>query len=154
MWRCRGNRRRRELTLEGAVAVYFMCGRVSRVCRRGRSAALRYLAMINPSAIHGRRIAMIAWAKTSDGEDDVAVFSGIAEWRGTSITLLREPPESSFVLRDEWLARLKPVPDELKATLLDAEYQFSVRVGDLTEADDRETLLKTGLKWPNGEKAG
>ena len=110
--------------------------------------------MFDPSTIHGRRIAMIAWAKKTDGSDDVAVFTGIAEWRGAALTLVREPPESSFVLDDECLERLKPVPDDLKTMLLDAEYQFSVTVGDLDEAADRETMLKTGLRWPGGDKAG
>ncbi len=41
--------------------------------------------MIDPATIQGKRLAMIAWGKKSDGSDDVAVLFGIAEWDGTAL---------------------------------------------------------------------
>ena len=112
--------------------------------------------MISLDALHGRRIAMVAWAKKPDGTDDVAVFTGIAERRLTSVVVVREPPERSFLLRNEWLERVIAVPEELRDVLCGADYQFSVAVGDIDDAEDPSALEKTGLMWlwPHGEKAG
>lgn len=97
---------------------------------------------------------MVAWAKKPDGSDDVAVFTGIAERRGGSVVMVREPPGRSFVLRDEWLGRLSAVPDELRDVLCGADYQFWVTVSPVEDADDPSALEKTGLIWPKGETAG
>ncbi len=109
--------------------------------------------MIDPANLHGKRIAMIAWAEKADGSDDVSVFAGTGNWDGKEFVLVREPSTSSLVLEPEWLERMKLVPDNLKDTLLGAEYQFSVSVGNIKDADNPEDLIKTGLKWPT-EEAG
>ena len=108
--------------------------------------------MIDPSTTNGKRIAMIAWAKKGDGEDDVAVFSGIADWDGRKLILRRQPDSASFMIPDEWLSRLKPVDDELRMMLFDAEYCFSVSVGVLDTEEDSVVFRKTGLKWPSSNK--
>lgn len=94
---------------------------------------------------------MIAWAQKEDGSDDVAVFSGIAQWDGKVLTICREPATASFVVPEEWYSRLAPVEDDLKDMLLDAEYCFSVSVGDLDDVEDTGGFEKTGLKWPQGD---
>jgi hypothetical protein len=104
--------------------------------------------MMDMAHVHGKRLAMIAWGKKKDGSKDAAVFTGIASWDGSRLTMRREPVESSFVIPDEWLARLKPVEAKLKDTLLGADYSFSVTVGDLAEGDDLSEFVKTGLTWP------
>jgi hypothetical protein len=87
--------------------------------------------MVDPIITHGKRLAMIAWGKNEDGSDDVAVFTGVAEWDGTALRMRREPESSSFKIPSEWLSRLQPVRDDMRPTLLDAEYSFSVTVGNL-----------------------
>ncbi len=104
--------------------------------------------MINPEHIHGKRLAMIAWAEKDDGSDGVTVFTGIADWNGKTLTMRREPLESSFEIQTEWLERIKEVTPDLKDTLLGAEYSFSVSVGDTSEVDTPSELKMTGLKWP------
>ena len=103
---------------------------------------------MNPADIHGRRLAMIAWGTKPDGSDDVVVFTGIADWDGKRLTMLRQPPSESFPIPDEWLDRVKPTPPNLKVTLLDAEYSFSVTVGALPDGTSAGEHLKTTLKWP------
>lgn len=103
---------------------------------------------INPVEVHGMRIAMVAWAVKPDGSDDVAVFTGTGDWNGTKLTLVRQPLESSFVLEDDWLPKLCPVPDELRETLLSADYYFSVTVGPLEE-NFSGPLKQLGIVWPN-----
>jgi hypothetical protein len=105
--------------------------------------------MINPTLIHGKRLAMIAWAKKDDGGDDVTVFTGIASWDGKTMTMRREPIESSLEIEMDWLERIQEVRPDLRDTLLGAEYSFSVSVGDISEADNPSELKQTGLKWPN-----
>ncbi len=105
--------------------------------------------MINPKDTHGKRIAMIAWGEKEDGSDDVTVFTGIADWRDRHLTMVREPKESSFQIPDEWLNRLNPVEEKLKEILLEADYCFSVSIGNLSDGEDLSMLQKTGLRWPN-----
>jgi len=57
--------------------------------------------MIDLSHINGKRSAMIAWGEKPDGSDDVAVFSGIAQWDGVSLTMRRDPVTASFVVPGE-----------------------------------------------------
>ena len=105
--------------------------------------------MIDPVQIHGKRLAMIAWGeKKEDGGEDVVVFTGTANWDGEKLIMLREPPHSSFQVPNEWWGRLKPVSEELKEMLLEADFYFSVTVGDLSEGEDVAGYIKTGLKWP------
>ena len=102
--------------------------------------------MINLPDLHGKRLAMIAWGGKADGEDDVVVFTGLADWDGTVLTLRRQPAESSFVVPPEWLPRIQPVQEDLRETLLGAEYQFSVTIGTMHEDDDASLYRSTGLR--------
>src|SRR5262245_44868140 len=110
--------------------------------------------MIDPSEVHGKRIAMVAWGEKSDGSDDVAVFTGVAEWDGHHLVMRRQPEESSFTLRDEWVGRLKAAEPKIKGMLLGAEYYFSVSVGNVEGSEERSGLEPTGLRWPKDPKAG
>ena len=103
--------------------------------------------MIDPAVVHGKRLAMIALAKKADGADDVVVFTGLGDWDGSVPTMRREPSESSFAVPAEWLSRIEVVPADVKATLLGADYQFSVTVGNLEE--DGALYRPIGLRWPN-----
>jgi hypothetical protein len=110
--------------------------------------------MVDLSNVNGRCLAMIAWGKTADGEKDVAVFSGIAVWDGSVLTMRREPETASFAIPAEWYARLRPVEAGLKEMLLGADYCFSVSVGNLDEEDDSSGFRNTGLTWPSRDGAG
>lgn len=91
---------------------------------------------------------MIAWSQKPSGQDSVVVFSGVADWDGAVLTMRREPQESSFVVRSEWLARIKPVTPDLAETLLGAAYAFSVTIGTLNDDADPSLYRMTGLRWP------
>jgi hypothetical protein len=108
--------------------------------------------MVNPLDVHGKRIAMVAWGKKPDGTDDAVVFTGIANWDGTRLVMIRQPGPP-FPVADDWLPRLKPVDPDLKETLLGADYSFSVTIGDLPEGADAKEYLKTGLVWPKDDDA-
>jgi len=109
--------------------------------------------MVNPADIHGRRLAMLAWGKKPDGTDDVAAFTGIAEWDGQRLVMRRGPGEAPFEVQDEWLGRLRPVEPDMQSELLGAEYYFSVTIGPLRAGDDVGRYRETGLTWPPSEDA-
>lgn len=44
--------------------------------------------------------------------------------------------------------------DDLRSTLLNADYFFSVTIGPLPEGADIDEYVATGLKWPTEPEAG
>ncbi len=110
--------------------------------------------MIEPSALHGKRVALLAWNKRADGSDRAGVWAGTAVWDGAQLSLECEPGDSFFPVREDWLERMKVAPSDLKGILLDADYYFSVTVSDISEAVDPSELERTGLRWPPDEEAG
>jgi hypothetical protein len=109
--------------------------------------------MVNPADVHGRCLAMMVWGKKADGTDDVAVFTGTAEWDGQRLVMLRRHGEPPLEVQGEWLDRLKPVDPDLRSELLGAEYYFSVTIGPLPAGDDMSQYRETGLTWPPNEDA-
>jgi hypothetical protein len=97
---------------------------------------------------------MLAWSRKPDGTDDVAVFTGIGDWDGQRLVMLRGHGEPPFEVSDDWLDRLEPVDPDLQAELLGAEYYFSVTVGPLPDGADMNEYQETGLKWPQDDGAG
>jgi hypothetical protein len=103
--------------------------------------------MIDLSKIHEKRLAMIAWGEKIGGADEVSLFCGVAKWDGFELTMLREPKGKHFVVSSEWYERIKPVAVHLRTILLNAEYYFSVSVGNLGVNEDASSLYDTGLNW-------
>ena len=97
--------------------------------------------------INGKKLAMVAWSKDVDGKDDVVVFTGTAVLTEYGITLKRSDT-SSFELQDEWIERIEKVPSHLKETLMDADYLFSVSIGNLSDDSGFSGFEETSLKWP------
>lgn len=97
---------------------------------------------MNPADFHGKRLAMVAWARKPDGSDDVVVFSGIGHWDGQHLTMLRGPGSSPFPVADEWLGLIRPVEPDLKSALLNAQFFLSVTVRVLPEGEDIADYLK------------
>lgn len=64
-----------------------------------------------------RRLALVLWAEDEKGEEDVAVFSGTLVANGGRYFLACERGQAPEIL-DEWLERIRPVPDDLRETLL------------------------------------
>ena len=92
---------------------------------------------------------MLVWGEMADGSDDVAVFAGIGDWDGRRLRMLRQSDPASFPIQDDWLSRLKPVPADLKTTLLDSDYFFSLTIGPIPEGEALGAYVVTGLKWPD-----
>jgi hypothetical protein len=97
--------------------------------------------------IDGKKLTMVAWSKDEEGKDDVAVFTGTAVLSESGLSLKRSD-DSFLELRDEWIERIEKVPSHLKETLMDADYLFSVSVGNVSDGSDFSGFEETGLKWP------
>lgn len=93
-----------------------------------------------------KKIALIAWAKDENDDDDVAVFAGIFEKGNNGYYINRGADEPPFEVQEEWLPRIKKVEQEQSEMLLNAEYQLSLSVGSVESKGG--PLVKTGLKWP------
>jgi hypothetical protein len=109
--------------------------------------------VVNPADVHGKCLAMMAWGKKADGKDDVAVFTGTAEWDGSRLLIRRGHGDPPVEVQDEWLARIEPVDPSLRAELLGAEYCFHVTSGPLPRGEDMSAYRDTGLTWPPDENA-
>lgn len=96
-------------------------------------------------ALH-KELALVLWGEDENGEDDVAVFSGVLIFEeGTYF--LRRKDCSSVEIIPEWLERIRPVPESMKEILLNCEYQLPLSIASIDKADD--SLAKYGnLKWP------
>jgi len=96
---------------------------------------------------------MMAWSEKADGSDDVAIFTGTADWDGRRLAMLRGTSGPPFEVLDEWLDRIQLVDADLQSDLLGAEYYFSVTLGPLPAGADVAQYLETGLRWPPDENA-
>jgi hypothetical protein len=94
-----------------------------------------------------RRLALVLWGKSFDGSDDVAVYPGVLAERGGRYFLQRRGVDSSPELSSEWLARISEVPDDLRETLCNCDFQLSLAVGDVSD-EEAKGLKHFGLTWP------
>jgi hypothetical protein len=96
----------------------------------------------------GKKLAIIAWGEDEKGEDEAAVFAGLARWAEGHLYLDHGGNPESFQIPDDLLDQVKPVSDDIKDILLDAEYYISMSIGPLPD-DDPDEYEQTGLKWPD-----
>ena len=104
--------------------------------------------MIELTNVNGKKLALVAWSKDDKGNDDVAVFTGIARWNGKEIFFDRGSTQQGFTFPEDWLERIKTVPQDIKDIVIDSEYYISLSVGDLSNDTDQSGFISTGLKWP------
>lgn len=93
-----------------------------------------------------KKLALVLWAKDDAGEDDVVVYSGILVRKATGFYFERKWDDESSEIFQEWLPRIRPVPESIKETLLNCDYQLSLSVSDAGECACE--LEKFGLTWP------
>ena len=92
-----------------------------------------------------KKLALVLWSEDENGEEDVAVFSGILVSRDGVYFLERCDSKNPEILA-EWLERIRPVSEDLKETLLGCDYQLALSVGKVKGGQSMESF--GGLKWP------
>ena len=81
---------------------------------------------MNLEEINGKKLALLLISKDEKNEDDWAVFTGTAKWNGNKLILDRGKDKELFTVPDDVLFRVKRVDEDVKDTLLGAEYFYSI----------------------------
>lgn len=100
---------------------------------------------MNLNEIIEKAIAMVVW--NSEIENDVHVYLGTIRSFDGEYVFINEERGWKVSLNDEQLSRLKPVSDDLKEILLNADYSFSMTMGNIPDTDVLTNFNDTGLDW-------
>ncbi len=84
------------------------------------------------------------------GEDEWAVSFGVARYDGGQLTLELGKDKPPFVIRDDWMSRIKPVPEDMEEIFEESAYYLPLTIDPLpTGIDPVESGYEaTGLTWP------
>jgi hypothetical protein len=97
----------------------------------------------------GKRLALVIWGKDQNDEDEVWLHTGTVREAGCGLILDRGADKPQVKLLPEWLPRIKPVNDELRATLRGAEISLSLTLSSIPEGMDPSQLEDIGLRHPS-----
>jgi hypothetical protein len=104
---------------------------------------------VDPSDLDGKPFALFLMAVDEKGEEDWAVFFGIARYEGEQLVIDRGKDAQPFVVRDEWMSRIRPVPAGTEDIFQSAKHFLGLTVSELPTGVDpaKEGYEFTGLKW-------
>jgi hypothetical protein len=102
----------------------------------------KYYFMIVEMAI-GKRIALVV--ANVENEDDVHVYLGQLQIQNGSSCFINVEKGWLLDLNEEQLSRLKPVAEELKITLLNADFYLPMTIRPFPE-EGHEEYVRTNLK--------
>lgn len=91
-----------------------------------------------------KKIALIIW--NIEKEDDAHVYLGAIEDVKGELFFQNKLKGWNIQLDDEKLRRLKPVTEDIKGALLDADLFFSVSMSGIPAESTNEYTF-TGIKW-------
>jgi hypothetical protein len=94
--------------------------------------------------LEGKSIAIIV--QNVDQDDDVHVYLGSLQLQNGEPYFRNNEKDWHVSLDNDKLDRLKPVVEELKTTLLNADYYLHMTIQSLPDTSV-EDLVKTNMKW-------
>ena len=100
--------------------------------------------------LDGKSLAIILWSE-KDEEDEASTHTRILRRIGGTYEFYRGEDNPKFMLEPEWIERIKEVPENLRQTLMDADYCLSLTVGPIPDDLDISDWVLTGLKIPEGD---
>jgi hypothetical protein len=106
-------------------------------------------AIVDINNLDGKRLTLLLMGTKEDGDDDWAVFGGIASLEAGVLYMDRGEGKPRIKIREEWLGRIRMVEPESRETLLDADYYLPLTIGNLPPDEDGAGFDSTGLKWPD-----
>ena len=95
--------------------------------------------------LNEKSLAIILWSE-KDGVEEASAHTGTLRRAGVSYEFHRGENSPTFMLEHEWIARIKPVTEDLKETLMGADYMLSLTVGPIPDNVDLSELVPTGLR--------
>ena len=96
----------------------------------------------------GKPFSLLLCGETENGEDDWAVFPGIARVKGERLFLERASGAPDVEIQPEWYNRIKATHDSLRRILQGADYFLPLTVGNIS-TEDAAGLEGIGIKWPS-----
>jgi hypothetical protein len=103
-----------------------------------------FSAAMNIKELIGKSISMIVW--NTEKDDDVHVYLGRLHFENNDYWFINQDKGWRVALDEEQLTRLKPVPDDLREILLNADYSLSMTIGDLPDTEKGQHQ-STGMNW-------
>ena len=91
------------------------------------------------SKYDGKTFALLLCGETEDGEDDRAVFPGVARLRDGALYLERPGDLPDVEILPDWYERIRPSNEKVKPILQGASYFVSLSVGKKPEGPDGAT---------------
>jgi hypothetical protein len=76
------------------------------------------------------------------------MFPGLVAADGETLFIDRAERGPRFELREEWLPRVRAVPEELTEMLSVAQFFLRLTVGWADDEPDSDAFEPTGLRWP------
>lgn len=92
----------------------------------------------------GMQLSLLIIGDSDDEEEAWPVLTGIVQQKGDALIL--ERPEGAFLLRVEWLERVRPVDPRVRGVLLGADYVLPIRPDDLPASATPKQLHELGLR--------
>jgi hypothetical protein len=83
-------------------------------------------------------------------ENSTRVYLGILQFDDSEYFFLNAEKGWRVSLNKDLLDRIWPVPEDLKETLLNSEYAFSMNIGDMPSTDF-DDFNYTGITWREGK---
>lgn len=90
-------------------------------------------------------IALVVW--NLDKEDDVHVYIGSLISQEADYIFKNEMKGWTVQIQADKVDSIKKVTNDLKSTLLNADYAINLTIGDMV--DDQGDFIPTGMKWHN-----
>ena len=99
---------------------------------------------MNLEDLKDKAISLIVW--NTEKENDVQVFLCKLQEENSKLFLINEEKGWRVSLDDDQLSRLKPVSDDLRETLLNADYALSMTMQNIPQLSS-QNYRETGMKW-------
>ena len=104
----------------------------------------------SPSHFDGKPLALLLIEAGENDNEDMAVTVGVAQYDGKQLVLDLGKDKPPFVIRDEWMSKIKPVPEGVEEIFEGSEYYLPLTIGPLPTGIDlvESGYEATGLTWP------
>ena len=103
---------------------------------------------MRPEDLDGRAVALLFMYDVDEGNEDMRVLQCRTRFSDGEVIAIHGPQCDAFPLNEEWLERVHPVPEDLRAILQDAEFFLPLTIGPLPDDVDADKDCRPlGLSW-------